>query len=258
MKRIGITIILNGLHHLHRQDLDAYPFDEWYFVEGASASNFCTSWCKDMPQEYHVDGHSIDGTLEYLQSLSRANSKYKLITIDGLWDGKKTMFNAALEKITDPCWLWEVDIDEYWKPSQMINAEKVVTHLNADSAAFSCFYHLTDDIIVRGEWGESPGHGYRRLWRYKPGSRFVAHEPPILENCNNIVPPALLPKFTHLSYYFEQDIIFKSKWYTKHQNVYDGWKKIKDGDIKLPTKVSALFGNVTLPPDWARSIITYK
>jgi hypothetical protein len=258
MKRIGITIVFNGLHHLHNQNLDEYPFDEWYFVEGASASTFCTSWCKQMPSEYHKDGHSVDGTLEYLQGKCAANpSKYKLITTDGLWDGKKNMFNAALKHISDPCWLWEVDIDEYWKPEQMLNAEKIVTNMNANAASFACNYMLTPDIIVRGEWGESPGHGYRRLWKYVPGSKFIAHEPPILENAMSMVPPYLLPRFKHLSYYFEQDVIFKTKWYSNHQNIYDNWLKIKSGETKLPVRISALFGDVPMSTDWNNSFITY-
>jgi hypothetical protein len=234
--------------------------DKWVFVEGATKSMNCTSWCGDMPSTYHnSDGTSVDGTTEFLSSLAKhSNGKIIHIKPNGLWQGKVEMFNTALSHLNEPCYLWEIDSDEYWTKSQMNLAEHLVENTKADTAAFACDYLLSDDIIVRGEWGESPGHGYRRLWKYQPGMKFLSHEPPVLSGCTRILPPRFTPKFLHKSYYFEKDVLFKSKWYGKHEQVYDNWKKIVTGEILLPVSVSALFGRNDLPKDWMESIITYR
>lgn len=262
MKSVAITIVLNGNHHLAEQDIYSLntKLDKWIFVEGATKSNYCTSWCGEMPSSYHnPDGTSVDGTTEFLSSLAK-HSFGKIVHIKPtqLWDGKVQMFNEALKHINEPCYLWEIDSDEYWTKNQLNAAEALLENTGADAAAFAADYLLTDDIIVRGEWGESPGHGYRRLWKYTPGKKFISHEPPILEGCSKILPPKYTPKFLHKSYYYEKDVIFKSKWYGKHENVYTNWKKIVLGEILLPCSVSKLFGRTDLSPDWMNSIITYK
>lgn len=263
MKRTAITIVFNGAHHLLNQfsgtnggDLLS-SMDKWIFVEGASSNTFCTSWCNAMPSEYHNNGRSVDKTLDILNELKSNWKNVEVITKDGFWDGKVNMFNEALKRVTEPCWLWEVDVDEYWTTDKMKCAETLLENTNADTGAFMCDYLLSPNITVRGEWGESCGHGYRRLWSYKPGMQFTAHEPPVLNGCNRILPPKFLPKFKHLSYYYEEEVMFKSKWYGKHERVYEGWLDIKTGKQKLPCKVSALFKRDDLPKEWMDSIVTY-
>ncbi len=269
MTRIAISIVLNGLHHLKEQlrfnpfkkNFDGISnFDQWIFVEGASKNTHCTSWCNQITDTYHKDGHSVDGTLEYLKELEAEPSlkgKIKVVTTDGLWDGKVSMFNAGIAHLTQPCWLWQIDIDEYWTPTQLTNSETILLNTDCDGAAFACDYLLTDDIIVRGDWGESIQHGYRRLFKYTPGSKFIAHEPPILQNVNKIAPPYIMPRFKHLSYYYEQDVLFKSKWYGDHENIYKGWKAITEGSQKLPCSVEKLFMK-KVADAWKNTVITYR
>jgi hypothetical protein len=271
MERIAISIVFNGIKHLNNQfkwdgkegrykGLHEH-FDHWIFVEGASKSTFCTSWCKEMPEEFHSNGHSVDSTFGFLHDLENLYPhKITVIEQDGLWDGKVNMFNAALDLLDrNPrdCFLWEIDIDEYWEPHQLANAEKILTDHNLDIGSFSCDYLLSDQIIVRGDWGESIRHGYRRLWRYKTGSRFIAHEPPVLSNTSRMAPPHLMPRFKHLSYYYEEDVIFKSKWYGNHHNIYNGWRDILSGATKLPCRVEDLF-KAEIPTDWRNTVITYR
>jgi hypothetical protein len=268
MKRIAISIVFNGINHLKNQfkwsdkdgkHLGVYQnIDHWIFVQGASKSTFCTSWCKSIPEEYHSNGNSIDGTIPFLENLSKLYpNKITVINTAGFWDGKVSMFNEALKLVNEPCYLWEIDIDEYWTATQMSNAEKILDHLGADIGSFNCDYLLSDDIIVKGAWGEALGTGYRRLWKYKPHSRFIAHEPPVLENASKMVSPYLMPRFKHLSYYYEEDVIFKSKWYGNHHNIYNGWRDILSGVTKLPCEIKDLFRS-TIPGDWNNTIITHK
>jgi hypothetical protein len=258
MERVAISIVLNAEKHLrHQMRVIPNIVDRWIVVEGASKSTFCTSWCKAMPTEYHNNGFSVDQTSYLLESLEKTDKRLTYIRPNGLWDGKVAMFNAALDLIKNPCFLWEIDIDEYWTEDSMSGAEDILNNLNANIGLFACDYLLSDNIIVRGDWGESTTHGYRRLWKYSPGSRFTSHEPPVLENTSTAVPPYLMPRFKHLSYYYESDVIFKSKWYTLHEKIHEGWKDITNGNIKLPCNVSQLFKR-EVPPDWANTIITYR
>lgn len=259
--RIAISIILNGKHHLIKQITPMIAgFDKWIIVEGASKNTFCTSWCKDMPEKYHKDGSSIDGTVEYIkeiQSTICTGAEIKLIQTEGFWDGKVAMFNAALEYIDYPCHLWQVDIDEYWEPWQLENAEKILENTDTDVGIFTCNYMLSHDIVVRGDWGESIKHGYKRLWKYQPGRKFISHEPPKIEGEGKALPPAYMPKFLHKSYYYKQDVEFKAAWYNKHEHILDGWKDIVQGVTKLPCRIESLFRN-EVPEDWKNTIITYK
>lgn len=268
MKRVAITIVFNGINHLKNQfKWDGREgkhkgihekIDKWIFVQGASKSTFCTSWCKSIPEEYHSNGNSIDGTISFLEDIKKLYpTKIEIINTNGFWDGKVSMFNKALELVTEPCYLWEIDIDEYWTSAQMYNAEKILDSIGADIGTFTCDYLLSDNIIVRGEWGESTKHGYRRLWKYTPGSKFIAHEPPILENTSKMVLPYLMPRFKHLSYYYIEDVIFKSKWYGNHHNILEGWRDIVTGITPLPCTIENLFRS-SVPQDWKNTIITYK
>lgn len=266
-KRVAICIVFNGHNHLRNQfgltglevgrPMGGFIFDQVIFVEGASKSTFCTSWCKSMPEKYHSNGHSVDFTLQHLkQAESVYPDKVKVITTEGLWDGKVSMFNEAVKLIKEPCWLWQVDVDEYWKNSQLDSAETILTNLGADVGAFSCDYMLSDDVILRGNWGESDKQGYTRLWNYQPGRKFLAHEPPVIEGSQRMVPPMLMPRFKHLAYYYEQDVKFKSEWYGDHEHVYENWKAIKQGKISLPCSIDRLFGK-PVQKAWQDTIITY-
>lgn len=266
MERVAISIIFNGAHHL--QGVPSYSqlgrinahFDKWIVIEGASKSTFCTSWCGAMPNSYHNNGNSIDDTIKIMENVVKhqaGRAEVIFIKADGLWDGKVNMFNKALEYITQPCWLWQIDIDEFWEGRQLTNAETVLTNLGADVGTFACDYLLAPDIIVRGTWGESNRQGYTRLWNYQPGRKFLAHEPPIVEGSKKVVPPALLPRFKHLSYYYEKDVKFKSEWYGGHENILEGWKDIVTGVTKLPCSVQQLFRN-QVSDAWKDTIITYR
>lgn len=259
--RVAISIVFNAERHILDQFKNTdliNKFDKWIFVEGASASVMCTSWCNAMPEEYHKNGSSVDSTREVIADHIQRHPNIELITRPTFWPGKVEMFNEALIDLDSDCQLWEIDIDEYWKANQISATEELVANTKADSAAFHCDYLLTDDIIVRGEWGEGGNYGYRRFWNFKVGEKFISHEPPALSNCNRLLPPKLTPRFVHKSYYYEKDVVFKSKWYGKHENVYEGWKEITTGKQKLPLSVRALFKRDDLPESWLNSIITYR
>lgn len=262
--RVGISIVFNGAHHLigtsTYSQMNRLPhfLDKWIIVEGASSSTFCTSWCKAMPDEYHKNGASTDNTLDILERAQKVacNAEIVIIPANGLWNGKVEMFNRALQEVKHDCYLWQVDIDEYWTKQKMEHAETILTNLKASTASFHCDYLITPDIIVRGTWGEATKTGYIRLWDYKVGNKFLSHEPPVIQNHNTCVPPHIMPRFTHLSYFYEKDVLFKSKWYTDHENIHTGWKEIVSGKVQLPARIDALFKK-PVQEAWKDTIITY-
>lgn len=260
LPRVAITIAFNAKHHLIKQERFCNSnFAKWIVVEGPSESVKCTSWCKTIPDDYIVNNHSADGTLEYLTTLTNIKDTNLCLVYrvdNSLWKGKVEMFNAALEHIDFPCYLWEIDSDEYWTTEQLEHAELLLENTGTSMAAFACNYYLTDQIIVRGTWGESIKDGYRRLWMYEPGQKFLCHEPPILSGHTRMLPPSLTPRFNHYSYYYSDDVKFKTAWYKDHENIYKQWTKICNGEIKLPCSITALFGK-EVPSYWKDTIITY-
>ncbi len=262
MKTVAITIALNAERHLNLQTLHTIV-DKWIIVEGASESTFCTSWCNTMPQEYHDNGASVDGTSKAIESIKNQIAYLDLecevihIKPNGLWPGKVNMFNEALKHIDEECYLWEVDADEVWQYDQIHNTNKMVSNLGYHGAAFMCNYYLSKNIIVRGTWGESTIHGYNRMWMYKPGMKFLSHEPPRLSGATKILHHRLTPRFNHYSYYHEEDVIFKSKWYKMHENIHEGWTNITSGKVQLPCSIESLFRR-QVPEDWKDTIITYS
>lgn len=244
--RVIFSIIFNGLHHLLHND--QYRFildncDKWIVVEGASKSNGTTSWCKTMPDEYHKNGASIDGTREFLHELSQLESKLIYVPSDGFWHSKDVQVNRAIEelkKITNECFLWEFDIDEQWTSDSMNQAEKEMQEEGIKSASFRANCYVGQNLLAIGEWGECVTGGYPRMWHWQ-GENFKCHEPPILEGTENKPSKLLSPRFNHFNYFFEKDVKFKDLWYSGHEHILERWKRLNSLPKEaFPVRLSAL------------------
>jgi glycosyltransferase involved in cell wall biosynthesis len=223
--RIAFTIIFNGLHHLkHFNYLETLlpTFDYWVFVEGACNPTGSTRWCKPILDKYHKDGHSIDGTLEYLRNMANINKKVILVENNGFWNNKDDMVNAAMPfiKSKKPKFLWQIDCDEMWNNEQIVEAEEIMILSKSLTGTFLSEYYVKENLIAIGEWGEGHRCPYNRVWRYN-GQSFASHEPPILEGGNGKV--NLLPQmFKHYAYYYEHDVLFKQDFYG-YTNLHKNW-----------------------------------
>ena len=229
--RVAFSIIFNGLHHLIHKDQYRQILtncDKWVVVEGASLSNGSTQWCKQMPDEYHVNGASVDGTREFLAELANQESDLIYVPSNGFWNSKDDQVNRAMEevkKLTDKCFLWEFDIDEQWTSEAMDQAEKELVDEKLKYAGFMSRYYVGKNLLASGEWGEGRNGDYIRLWDWE-GESFVRHEPPTLEGCDDKPGKMLTPIFDHYSYYFDKDVKFKDAWYSGHEDIYNRWKQI--------------------------------
>jgi hypothetical protein len=249
--RLAFTIVLNGEHHLKHNDYfkKLIPtFDKWVFAEGAVTPTGSTSWCKSIGKEFAKNGRSIDGTFEYLKFLQDLYpDKVEIIRAkNGFWEGKDQQVNACIHKLKQSFssgFLWQVDVDEQWVIENMKKAEDFIAAHNLTTFSCNCNHYVGKDILaVDGNWG---GSGiWTRLWRWN-SENFISHEPPALD-IQNQRPVYIQEKlFDHYAYYFEKDVIFKSKFYgLAHDNVYEGWKKLRDMDkSEFPCSVSVLFGH---------------
>lgn len=219
-------------------------FDAWVIVEGAAGNAGSTNWCGSPVEGYHNNGHSVDGTLEYIRSMERSADNVYTITKGGCWQSKDEMVNSATDFIRreireEPMYLWEVDVDEQWTLPDLRAAEKHLDAAGAKTGMFLANYFVGPNLIVKGEWGEGLLLPYNRLWNWN-GQDFQKHEPPILEGGNE--PSILLPqRFNHYAYAFEQDVRFKDLWYGGHRGILDKWKRLQELPAEaFPQDISAL------------------
>lgn len=263
--RIGFTIIYNGAHHLEHNDWGCRlpkMLDYWVIVEGAADNGGSTSWCKRIDDPHN----STDGTFEITGGLA---GRHKNVTCIGMagrkWKSKDEMVNAAIKHINstmkngnivpsfkwhfknqcEPVFLWEIDSDEIWDVKDMASAEIEIINTGADCGCFHANHFVGKGIVARGTWGEGNDptdplkNAYRRLWRWK-GQMFETHEPPVLEGGNG--KEVLLPqRFNHYSYYFEKDVIFKSKYYQGYEELHTKWLDLQKETV-FPQPISRLIG----------------
>jgi hypothetical protein len=245
--KIAFTIILNGkihlLHNNYYKTILEY-FDYWVVVEGASKNTGSTSWCKPISCQHQNNGHSVDGTVEFLYELKGQYKNIIPIFSEGLWCNKDSQVNTAIariKEITKECTLWEIDADEQWKPEQWNHAESILKEENAKTGCFLCNHYVGKNLIAVGEWGEGRKLPYRRLWHWKD-EFFESHEPPRLSGGNGL--GILIPiKFNHYSLYFDKDVQFKEEFYN-YTGLYQRWKDLQNMK-EFPQHISKLLGTDT-------------
>lgn len=167
-------IVLNGEPFTRHCLRALYPYaHEILVVEGGSrhAAHACTP-----------DGHSTDGTLQTLRRFvaeEDPDGKVQLITREGFWSEKDEQSNAYATRATGD-WLWQVDIDEFYRPEDM---EAILARLAAEPDITGAAFH------TRNAWGDlhtrvnglhllAMGQVFRRLFRWGRGYRYATHRPP--------------------------------------------------------------------------------
>lgn len=167
-------IVLNG-EPFTRYCLRAlYPFaHEIIVVEGAtvSASTIATP-----------DGHSTDDTLEtlyYFKAEEDPDDKVKIITKNGFWSEKDEQSQAYAERATGD-YLWQVDIDEFYKEKDMQCILKMMQKdPNITSVSFKQITFWGGCNYVTDGWYLRRGAAiYHRLFKWGPGYFYATHRPP--------------------------------------------------------------------------------
>lgn len=244
------TIVFNGMPYIeyHLEKFQKLPFSwHWYIIEGLS----------QIAGDPGADGHrarggkipshfnhhlSVDGTTEYLDKISRLDN-VTVIRNDGIWSSKLDMVNAPLSFINYNCLLWQIDVDEFYPHSSVLDLHSLfVSQPNKTAAiiphiAFMC---KTKHVVSKGTWG---GECFSRVWRFEPGCKWKSHEPPVLINAEKQDLDKLNPfqgkevehlGYHHYGYVHPSQIRFKESYYG-YKNLYDGWVEMSKtkGKVKV-------------------------
>lgn len=259
------TIVLNGKPFIqyHIDIFKQLPFKwHWHIVEGVADLKHDTAWSASLggqvTNDIHQQGLSKDGTTEYIDTI--AHQYPENITVyrksEGkFWNGKKEMVQAPLDKITEECLLWQVDVDELWTVKQICVARQLFVESPEKTAAYYwCWYFLGEKLVVstRNCYTQNPQQEWLRTWRFKPGYTWEAHEPPILvEHLSDHIQPVDVAKinpflhedtekydlvFQHYAYVIPEQLKFKETYYG-YKNAESEWLKLQKCEI-LPSFLS--------------------
>jgi hypothetical protein len=174
-------IVLNGHPFLFYNLRALYPWAHQIIVsEGAS------------PNASHAarsDGHSLDGTLEFLREFKTQNdpeNKLVIVTAEdeghenGFWPGEKDEQSVAYAKRATGNWLWQVDVDEFYRNEdiinviEMLNADPTITAVTFPEIPFwGSFDYRCDGPYLRFHYSK-----FHRLFKWEEGFTYATHRPP--------------------------------------------------------------------------------
>jgi ADP-heptose:LPS heptosyltransferase/glycosyltransferase involved in cell wall biosynthesis/Tfp pilus assembly protein PilF len=248
------TIVLNGQPFVRRH-VDIFrqlPFRwYWHIIEGVADLTHDTSWSLQnggkITDALHASGLSNDGTTEYLDALVRQYPDRVTVyrkSERGFWDGKIEMVNAPLPLIQEECLLFQIDVDEMWSVEQLKLVRGLFLRAAEKTAAYYyCRFFVGPKLMIttRNTYGNRTEYEWLRTWRYVPGDRWLAHEPPRLcrktakEDWQDVA--AMNPYshaatesydlvFDHLAYVDEQQVRFKEMYYG-YENAVESWKRLQ-------------------------------
>ena len=174
-------IVLNG-EPFTRYNLRAlYPFaHEIIVVEGAApaAATIATA-----------DGHSTDSTLQTLRDFKQhEDPEDKLIIVtaedeghtNGFWLGEKDEQSRAYAKRATGNYLWQVDVDEFYRPQDL---QAVIDLLTADPTISAVSFKQIQfwggfDYYVDSWYLRLGAEEYHRLFRWQADYEYATHRPP--------------------------------------------------------------------------------
>ncbi|MBD1921226.1 FkbM family methyltransferase [Microcoleus sp. FACHB-831] len=261
------TIVLNGEPFIryHIEIFKQLPFNwHWHIVEGVADLKHDTAWSLPLGgiinDEIHRHGRSQDGTTEYIDELAQLYPDN--VTVyrkpDGIfWNGKREMVNEPISNIREECLLWQVDVDELWTIEQICQARQMFINNPDKTAAFYwCWYFVGENLVIstRNCYAQNPQQDWLRTWRYKPGTVWVAHEPPVLAqpllNGQWLDVAKVNPFrheetekhgliFQHFAYVTPEQLNFKEKYYG-YANAVSQWTELQR-ETKFPVLLSKYF-----------------
>lgn len=174
-------IVLNGEPFTRCCLRSIYPYAHQIVVaEGAAPAAACIA---------SPAGHSTDGTLEVLRAFQREEDPEKKVVVltaedeghpDGFWPGEKDEQSRACAARADGDYLWQVDIDEFYRDEDarnilaMLASDPKITAVSFRQIAFWGGF----DLIADG-WHLRAGDNLRdRIFRWGKGYRYAGHRPP--------------------------------------------------------------------------------
>lgn len=174
-------IVLNGEPFTRYCLRSLYPFaHQIVVVEGGH---------EDTRAVATPDGHSVDGTLAALERFKAEEDpldKVEIVTRDGFWPKtdqlgrhRTAQSRAYAERATGD-YLWQVDIDEFYRPDDMWAVLSMLQERPSVTAvSFRTHTFWGRPEYVADGWELRRGaRDYHRLFKWGPGYKYVTHEPP--------------------------------------------------------------------------------
>jgi len=174
-------IVLNGEPFVRYCLRSIYHFaHEIIVVEGGheDAKSVCTA-----------DGHSIDGTLESLYKFKAeedTENKLTIVTRNGFWPHKdelgrsRTAQCRAYSERATGNYLWQIDIDEFYKKEDMLEIIKLLNNdpsITAISFKQKSFWGGIDYVSESYALLRNKG-GWNRIFKWNSKYKYITHEPP--------------------------------------------------------------------------------
>lgn len=261
------TIVLNGMPYLPQQ-LETFnglkiPW-RWHIIEGVTTLAHDTAWSlkngAKVPDEFHTNGLSKDGTTEWIDSVAEKQPEQVLVYRKkggAFWDGKIEMVRAPLGNLLKECLLWQVDADELWTVEQIEKLQQMFFNDSRRSAAyFFCDYFVAPNLVSISphSYANNLHQDWLRAWHYRPGMNWASHEPPLLIErlvTGKFTDVAKVFPFTHYdtasenlifrhkAYVLEEEILFKEKYYG-YQGAVDSWKRLQE-QTQFPVRLGDYF-----------------
>ncbi len=249
-------IVLNGEPYVRYCLRALYPFaHQILVVEGAApgAAEVSTP-----------DGHSTDGTLAAIKSF-KANEdpdgKVILIQRDGFWDEKDQMSQAYAARATGD-YLWQVDIDEFYKPDDiravldMLKADPQISAVSFKQIMFWGGF----DYIVDGLYLRRGAETFHRLFKWGPGYVYKTHRPPTVIdpsgrdtrrirwiNARQMSSHGIF--MYHYAFVFPKQVLAKSEYYGKAAwspySKMNTWAEETYLNLKRPFRVHNVYNHLS-------------
>lgn len=250
MKLEAVTLALDSMPWISSVfvELNRLQIDwRWTVVVGVAAPVLDSGHCQKIEPRL-----PRDGTMKFLNSIR--NHPRVTIIQKTLWQGKVAMVNAALEHITEPCVLMQIDSDELWTAEQLAEIYLGLTDRPGTGWVFRCRYFVGPNLYCKDEgmYGNKD-YEWVRAWHRVPGQMFLSHCPPRLDG-------ATLERrghvFDHMAYVYPEQVKFRSKYYKGHEDAFVAWKKLQQCKqfpvplkdyfhwCKDESKVYQIYGNV--------------
>lgn len=174
-------IVLNGEPFIRYNLRALYPFaHQIIVVEGAApgAVNIAS-----------LTGHSRDRTLKVLRAFTEnEDPENKIIIVtaeddghpDGFWPGEKDQQSQAYARRATGDYLWQVDVDEFYKLGDM---HKVIGLLRDYPETTAVSFKMRTfwggfDYLTDGWYLRRGADQYHRLFRWDQDFRYITHRPP--------------------------------------------------------------------------------
>jgi len=167
------------------------------------------------------DRGSSDRTMEILRTFPDPEKKIKVIR--GVWQSKDQQCNRFIEEASGD-YIWQVDDDEIYKREDLLKIEQILLQ-DPDITAVAFYWHNFFKGFDRVMVAEPPYEVWR-LFRLRPGYRFLTHRPPtVVDGSTGAVMNQLKPLrgqaladagiyIYHYSYVFDFQVRDKIQYHT--------------------------------------------